>query len=268
MPTKIPFNRIFRISQPYNNINKKLYGDKPHTGVDMVGESSIKIYATMENGEVVYVGYEKNGFGNYVKIKDLATNNFHFFAHLKDVYVKKGNKVTYTTVLGLMGSTGNSTGPHLHYEMRKSDNKTRLNPCEYMGVPNKRGTYDSSDYVIKTDEEKEKEKDEMAALEKCEELEKRIDLLAKENEELKKQLQGKQDKAEVRTVPYEWEKEAVEYCLEQEIVKGDGKKLDLNELLNMGKALVIIYRVILHIKKWFVKKADCKYFQDKGEEEL
>ncbi len=272
MVTKIPFNGLFRISQPFNNMNYELYGNKPHTGVDMVGESSVKIYGVMESGQVVYTGYEENGFGNYIKVKDNATGNFFYFAHLKAIYVNEGNKVTYTTVLGLMGSTGNSTGPHLHFEIRKSDNKTRLDPCVYMGIPNKRGRYNSTDYGIKTEEEKKQEElekqeeiEEMKALEKCAELEKRINMLVSENAELKKQLEGKQDKPKVRTTPYDWEKEGVSYCVEQGIIKGDGEKIDLSEPVSMGKMAVMLYRVMMHIKKWFVKKQDCKCFKDSEE---
>lgn len=265
MVTRIPFNGRFRISQPYANINKSLYGKTPHTGVDLVGESSIKVYATMKNGIVKYVGYEKNGFGNYVKITDLATGNYHYFAHLKSVYVKKGDKVTYTTVIGLMGSTGNSTGPHTHYEIRKPNNKTRLNPCEYMGIPNKRGTYNSKDfpYPFITDEQKQEELDEMKAIEMCEKLEKEIYSLTKQNEKLNKEINNiksinkrlenevseKQDEKSIRIEPYDWEKEAVSYCIDNGIIKGDGEKIDLNRLITLGEMAVIIYRVINSTEK-------------------
>lgn len=267
MITRIPFNGDFRISQPFGNINHSLYGNKPHTGVDLVGITSIKVYGTMKNGVIKYVGYEKNGFGKYVKVTDLDTGNYHYYAHLKDVYVKKGDRVSFTTVIGLMGSTGNSTGPHTHYEIRKSDNKTRLNPCDYMGIPNKRGTYNASDYGIKTDEEireeenkKQEELDEMKALEKCDELSKKITALENENKALKEALAGKLDKPKVRTEPRSWEKEAVDYCINQGLIKGDGDKVDLNRIVYLGDFAVFMYRILKHICKWFVKKQDCKNY--------
>ena len=113
--------------------------------------------------------------------------------------------------------------------------------------------------------EETEEKEEMKALEKCEELEKRINTLVSENAELKKQLEGKQDKQAVRTTPYDWEKEGVSYCIEQGIIKGDGEKIDLSEPVSMGKMAVMLYRVMMHIKKWFVKKEDCKCFEDNEE---
>ena len=103
----------------------------------------------MANGEVMYVGYEENGFGNYIKILDKDSDRIIYMAHMKTPSpLKKGNKVSYTTKIGIMGSTGNSTGNHTHFEVRMTDNKTRCNPCKYMGIPNIRGTYNSSDYAL------------------------------------------------------------------------------------------------------------------------
>ena len=103
----------------------------------------------MANGEVMHVGYEENGFGNYIKILDKDSDRIIYMAHMKTPSpLKKGNKVSYTTKIGIMGSTGNSTGNHTHFEVRMTDNKTRCNPCEYMGIPNIRGTYNSSDYAL------------------------------------------------------------------------------------------------------------------------
>ena len=61
-----------------------------------------------------------------------------------------GKKVTRTTLIGIMGSTGNSTGKHLHFEIRNASNKyaDTINPAEYMGIPNKLGNYNSANYQI------------------------------------------------------------------------------------------------------------------------
>ena len=50
-----------------------------------------------------------------------------------------------------MGSTGNSTGVHLHYQLNNANN-VPINPCEYLGIPNEKGTYNSNDYAIKENE--------------------------------------------------------------------------------------------------------------------
>ncbi|MBR4949966.1 MAG: N-acetylmuramoyl-L-alanine amidase [Clostridia bacterium] len=110
---------------------------------------------------------------------------------------------------------------------------------------------------------KKKEEEELKALEKCGKLEKKLnDLtnklnkLSTENDHIRQKLINKQDKIITRENPFEWEKEAVDYCVSQGIIKGDGEKIDLSEPVNMGKMTVVIYRVIMHIKKWFVKKED------------
>ena len=90
-------------------------------------------------------GYDKS-YGNFVIIK--SNGKYHWFCHLRKIFVCAGKKVTKTTVLGLMGSTGNSTGKHLHYEIRNASNKYAdvSNPAAFMGIPNKAGSYNSANY--------------------------------------------------------------------------------------------------------------------------
>lgn len=152
MVTRIPFNGIFRLTQTFGNYRPDLYPSPPHKhkGVDMVGVSSGIIYGTMADGRVEYVGYEKDGFGNYARIIDNATGYKHYFAHMREVYVEVGQRITYTTKIGYQGATGNVTGVHLHYEIRNTrvTPYELINPCTYMGIPNKIGTYNSSDYPV------------------------------------------------------------------------------------------------------------------------
>lgn len=69
---------------------------------------------------------------------------------MSKITCKVGQKINRTTHLGIMGSTGNSTGKHLHYEIRNASNKYADNsdPSVYMGIPNKVGTYNTANYQI------------------------------------------------------------------------------------------------------------------------
>ena len=147
--TKLPFTGRFRITCEYGR-KGTLWKSGIHGGIDMVGVDSTKVYSIC-NGTVVYAGWEnanntKQGFGKYVKIKEEGTNRFIYLAHLDKIYVSKGTKVTPLTVVGIMGATGNVTGAHTHVEIR--ENNTKLNPANYMGVPNTVGSYTSEDYQI------------------------------------------------------------------------------------------------------------------------
>ena len=85
-----------------------------HYGLDMGGGFKSKIYATAP-GVVTYAGWKGN-YGKLVEIshgKGIKTR----YGHLNKFYVKKGQKVTFRQKIGLLGSTGRSTGAHLHYEV-------------------------------------------------------------------------------------------------------------------------------------------------------
>ena len=87
-----------------------------HKGVDIAFRFGTGILAAA-NGKVVERGYEANGFGNYIVID----HDYGFstkYAHFERLYVDEGDTVTQGQVIGTMGSTGLSTGPHLHYEVR------------------------------------------------------------------------------------------------------------------------------------------------------
>jgi len=149
MATKLPFTGDFKITSIYGQ-KGNLWASGMHQGIDLVGITSTKVYSIC-TGVVERTGYENGGFGNYVRIKEDGTENRIYLAHLDKIYVKIGQRVTYTTVIGLMGSTGNTTGPHTHVEIREFQNGTAirvLNPATYMGIPNKIGIYNSSNYQI------------------------------------------------------------------------------------------------------------------------
>jgi murein DD-endopeptidase MepM/ murein hydrolase activator NlpD len=92
-----------------------LHGAAMHTGIDLRGEEGEPVRATAA-GTVTHAGWS-GGYGKMVEIdhgNGLATR----YAHLSAVEVKVGDKVRIGQALGKLGSTGRSTGPHLHYETR------------------------------------------------------------------------------------------------------------------------------------------------------
>lgn len=95
-------------------------------------------------------GFDKS-YGNFVVVKETGTDNYHWFCHLASIARKKGDTVNRASIIGIMGATGNVTGPHLHYEIRNASNKygDDQNPATYMGIPNKVGIYESDDYQIR-----------------------------------------------------------------------------------------------------------------------
>ncbi len=88
-----------------------------HNGLDFGVAVGTPIQATMD-GKVVYAGWNNQGYGNLVIVENGAYRTY--YAHLDRIPVTIGTTVTAGTVIGLSGNTGNSTGPHLHYEIRKN----------------------------------------------------------------------------------------------------------------------------------------------------
>ncbi len=90
-----------------------------HTGLDIAsptGQVGAPITPFMD-GEVIYAGEIFWGYGKHIII-DHGNNLTSVYAHLDKIYVFKGQEVKVGDVIGTMGSTGWSTGPHLHFEIR------------------------------------------------------------------------------------------------------------------------------------------------------
>jgi murein DD-endopeptidase MepM/ murein hydrolase activator NlpD len=88
---------------------------KFHAGMDFVAEMGSAVYAT-GNGVVIGASHEAGGYGNCVRIR----HGFGYetvYAHLMSISVRAGMRVSRGQKIGLLGSTGKSTGPHLHYEV-------------------------------------------------------------------------------------------------------------------------------------------------------
>lgn len=94
-----------------------------HSGIDIAHFVGTKVYATA-SGTVVRAG-SMPGYGRVVEVAN--GERFHtLFGHLHKILVKKGDKIARGDVIGTMGNSGRSTGPHLHYEIR--DHGRAINP--------------------------------------------------------------------------------------------------------------------------------------------
>lgn len=102
-------------------------GREFHSGIDFKGHIGDSIQST-GNGVVSFAGYN-GGFGQCVIIEHNETLQT-LYAHLQKINVKEGQQVETGQIIGLLGNTGRSTGPHLHYEIRV--NNTRMNPKKYL----------------------------------------------------------------------------------------------------------------------------------------
>ncbi len=153
--TNLPVTGEFRVTCEYGK-KGNLWSSGYHKGIDLVCNNR-NIYCTCD-GTVKTVEYDTNGWGQYVRVDD-GKGRIHIFCHLVKggINVKVGQKVSRSTILGTMGSTGNSTGIHLHYQIEDAKRNV-YDPTEWLGIPNKVGTYDSADYHIK-EESKVAEKD-------------------------------------------------------------------------------------------------------------
>jgi LysM repeat protein len=99
-----------------------------HTGLDIADKIGTPIYAA-DSGTVQTVGYNRGGYGNQIVINHGGGKQTRY-AHLSAFDVRVGQKVNKGQYIGAMGSTGRSTGPHLHFEV--IINGSRYNPLNYI----------------------------------------------------------------------------------------------------------------------------------------
>ncbi|MFT5701554.1 MAG: murein DD-endopeptidase MepM/ murein hydrolase activator NlpD [Desulforhopalus sp.] len=100
-----------------------------HTGIDFRGKRGEKIRATGDG--VVKKAFKNGGYGNYVMI-DHGNGYTTSFSHMQKYLVRRGDQIKRGQVIGLVGNTGRSTGPHLHYEVAL-DGRT-VNPYNFMKI--------------------------------------------------------------------------------------------------------------------------------------
>lgn len=105
-----------------------------HTGIDLVGNSGSNIL-NIKEGQVTWAGWQ-TGYGNCVEVKHIDEEGqvfYSFYAHMSDnsICVEKSRNIEEGQIIGIQGSTGNSTGDHLHFEIRLED-KSTIDPASYL----------------------------------------------------------------------------------------------------------------------------------------
>lgn len=129
-----PFNGNFYETQTYKH--------GVHDGLDLVGITHKEIHA-VKSGTVVYADWESSnnhsqGFGQYVAIKESNTNRVWYYGHLSEIKCKVGDTVKVGDIIGIEGSTGRSTGNHLHICVRENGVRgCDLDVSLILGIPNK-----------------------------------------------------------------------------------------------------------------------------------
>ena len=119
-----PTNKMF---WPAKGIITQYFTWKHH-GLDIANKQGTPIYAA-DAGTVIYSAWSTAGYGNMIEI-DHGGGKHTRYGHFYQLFVKKGDVVKRGQIIGAMGTTGRSTGPHLHLEVR-IDNKTH-NPLGYI----------------------------------------------------------------------------------------------------------------------------------------
>lgn len=126
-PIIFPIKKTHRISSGFGMRKHPITKVRQfHTGIDIPQPKGTAVYAT-GNGVVSRKGYN-SGYGYFVEIQH-AGGFLSFYAHLSKTLVNVGDSVSITQQIACVGSTGVSTGNHLHYEVRKG--KRFLNPTEW-----------------------------------------------------------------------------------------------------------------------------------------
>ena len=105
------------------------YSPSIHPGIDIAGAEGNAVFAT-DSGVVVFAGWSQYGYG-YMIVLDHGNGWQSAYAHLSAVIVGCGQSVAQGTMIGGVGTTGNSSGPHLHFELR-NDMYGKVNPWDFL----------------------------------------------------------------------------------------------------------------------------------------
>lgn len=137
----LPYEGKIRVTKLYGTLPPKgfAYAAGKHSGIDLVGVNSKQVRA-IAAGTVIRSGYDPSGWGNYIAIAQ-SDGYTCIYAHLNTRSVKVNEQVKAGQVIGREGNTGNTTGSHLHLELRENyaDRMSTINPALYLGIKNKEG---------------------------------------------------------------------------------------------------------------------------------
>jgi murein DD-endopeptidase MepM/ murein hydrolase activator NlpD len=135
IPLRKPVEGEIDMSSPFGmRMDPFMRGPAIHTGVDLRGDAGEPAHVTA-NGTVTIASWQ-GGYGNMIEVdhhNGLSTR----YGHLSKILVKVGQHVGMGDVIGLIGSTGRSTGPHLHYETRIND--SAVDPQKFLRAGEKLG---------------------------------------------------------------------------------------------------------------------------------
>ena len=134
---QLPFASRVRVTSPYGW--HTIGGQRAwHGGIDLVGEDYViraSVGGTVAVSQIVTDTSNATWqWGNYVCVLG-DDGNYIYYCHMAERRVIAGQRVEAGDILGIMGSTGYSTGDHLHFEVRSSANQT-LDPAAYLGIEN------------------------------------------------------------------------------------------------------------------------------------
>jgi len=131
VPYVIPIDKVdivkYSVTHGVKMIDPFTKKERVHNGIDIVANEGTKIIAAAD-GIVTYASFSEKGWGNLIIIRH-DENYETLYAHLKEFTVEPGDKVKAGQEIASVGSTGKSTGPHLHYEVRKDGD--RVDPEMY-----------------------------------------------------------------------------------------------------------------------------------------
>lgn len=128
IPIGVPLKERYRVSSIFGYRSDPINGVKKfHSGIDLASQYASVVYSTAK-GVVTFAGI-KGGYGKTI----IVAHKYGFetyYAHLTHLYATVGSEVKRNKVVGFVGSTGRSTGNHLHYEIRKTGRA--INPTKFM----------------------------------------------------------------------------------------------------------------------------------------
>ena len=133
---QLPYKGDVRVSSPFGW--RTMNGERVyHKGIDLVGtDKTVRAVVGGVVGQSILITDPKNRtseWGNYVRV-DGEDGRLYYYCHLSKRLVDRGAKVSVGDAIGIEGSTGKSTGSHLHFEVR--ENGSSIDPTKILGIKN------------------------------------------------------------------------------------------------------------------------------------